>query len=254
MRNVNEGMKECISHYKERYGFGQFCPKAVLFDMDGVIYDSMSNHAVSWHQSMADYGLDMPLSGAYEYEGMRGVETIQLLARQQWQRELDDDEAAAMYAHKSALFAERVQDYPAPVMPGIKELMWQIKADGLKICVVTGSGQHTLLNKLMADFDGLLSRELMVTAFDVEHGKPNPEPYLKGLEKCGVEAREAMVVENAPLGVRAAVAAGCFTIAVNTGPLPDQMLWQEGANMVFPRMTTLSDAWHEVLARLQEAV
>jgi beta-phosphoglucomutase-like phosphatase (HAD superfamily) len=87
----------------------------------------------------------------------------------------------------------------------------------------------------------------MVTAFDVKHGKPAPEPYLKGMEKSGVHPWEAMVVENAPLGVRAAVAAQCFTIAVNTGPLPDEMLANEGANLIFPRMTALSDAWHSIM-------
>jgi hypothetical protein len=69
---------------------------------------------------MKDFGLDMPLSGAYEYEGMRGVETIRLLARRQWQRELSDDEAQRMYRHKSELFA---QCPPAHLMEGIIELM-----------------------------------------------------------------------------------------------------------------------------------
>ena len=240
-------MNKAIKQYLERHGFGQFCPKAVLFDMDGVIYDSMQNHSVSWHDAMADYGLDMSYDGAYQYEGMRGVETIKLLARQQWQRELSDEEAEKMYAHKSALFAERVKNHPANIMPGIKELMRQIKADGLKICVVTGSGQHTLLDKLLGDFEGLLKEELIVTAFDVKHGKPNPEPYQKGMLKCGVEPWETFVVENAPLGVRAAVAAKCFTIAVNTGPLDDDILKREGANLLFPKMTALSDAWRELI-------
>ncbi|MBQ7512418.1 MAG: HAD-IA family hydrolase [Prevotella sp.] len=235
-------MKE-LEQYLQEHGFGQFSPKAVLFDMDGVIYDSMPNHAVSWHDAMADYQLDMPYEGAYQYEGMRGVETIKLLARQQWHRELSDEEAEKMYAHKSALFAERAKEHPARIMPGIQELMRQIKADGLKICVVTGSGQHTLLDRLMNDFNGLLSEELIVTAFDVKHGKPHPEPYIIGTRKCGVEPWQTMVVENAPLGVRAAVAAHCFTIAVNTGPLPDQMLLDEGADQLYPSMTALSDDW-----------
>jgi HAD superfamily hydrolase (TIGR01509 family) len=258
MRNVNEkiemsvvhnGAKPIshysllISHYKEKYGFGQFCPKAVLFDMDGVIYNSMPNHAVSWHQAMSDYGLDMPLDGAYKFEGMRGTETIKQLVREQWHRELDDDEAAKMYAHKSALFAERVKTHPAAIMPGVKELMEQIKADGLKICVVTGSGQHTLLDRLLSDFEGLLTEQLIVTAFDVEHGKPNPEPYLKGMQKCGTQTWESIVVENAPLGVEAAVAAHCFTIAVNTGPLDDKELLDKGADLLFKPMTALSEAW-----------
>ncbi len=236
-------MKEAINRYLAKHGFGQFSPKAVLFDMDGVIYDSMGNHAVSWHDSMEDYGLEMPYEAAYQYEGMRGVETIKTLARQQWNEELSDEKAQEMYAHKSAAFAERVKTHPAPVMPGIKELMQQIKADGLKICVVTGSGQHTLLDKLLSDFKGLLQENLIVTAFDVTHGKPHPEPYQTGMRKCGVQPWETIVVENAPLGVRAAVAAQCFTIAVNTGPLPDESLVQEGADLIFPKMTALSNEW-----------
>ena len=232
------------SHYLESHGFGQFCPEAVLFDMDGVIYDSMPNHSVSWHNSMKDFGIDMPYEGAYQYEGMRGVETIKTLARAQWHRELSDDEAQEMYAHKAALFAKQCQLTPARIMPGIKTLMQYIKDNGWKICVVTGSAQHALLDKLLIDFDGLLREELIVTAFDVKHGKPNPEPYLKGMMKCGVEPWQTIVVENAPLGIRAAVAARCFTIAVNTGPLKDEILLQEGANLIFPRMTDLAEAYH----------
>ena len=64
-----------------------------------------------------------------------------------------------------------------------------------------------------------------------------------GMKKCGVEPWETIVVENAPMGVQAAVAARCMTIAVNTGPLPDQLLADQGANLIFPTMTALSDAW-----------
>ena len=240
-------MKEVIKKYLEKHGFERFCPKAVLFDMDGVIYDSMPNHSVSWHDAMQDFGLDMPYEGAYQYEGMRGVETIKKLARTQWHRELTDEEAQKMYAHKAELFAHHCQLTPANIMPGIKSLMQQIKAEGLKICVVTGSAQHALLDKLLIDFEGLLREELIVTAFDVTHGKPNPEPYLIGIKKCHVEPWETIVVENAPLGVQAAVAARCMTIAVNTGPLPDKQLADKGANLIFPTMQALSDDWCRVM-------
>ena len=238
-------MNKAIKQYLERHGFGQFSPKAVLFDMDGVIYDSMPNHSVSWHDSMKDFGLDMPYEGAYQYEGMRGVETIKTLARAQWNRELSDEEAKKMYAHKAEVFANQCQLTPARIMPGIKTLMQHIKDNGWKICVVTGSAQHALLDKLLIDFEGLLKEELIVTAFDVKHGKPNPEPYLIGMQKCRVEPFQTMVVENAPLGVRAAVAAHCFTVAVNTGPLPDEMLLREGANLIFPQMTALAQSYHQ---------
>ena len=83
----------------------------------------------------------------------------------------------------------------------------------------------------------------MVTAFDVTHGKPAPDPYLKGMQKCGVEPWEAIVVENAPLGVRAATAARCFTIAVNTGPLPDHSLTDVGADLLLPSLYRLCRQW-----------
>lgn len=83
----------------------------------------------------------------------------------------------------------------------------------------------------------------MVTAFDVKKGKPNPEPYLIGLEKGGLKANEAIVVENAPLGVEAGSKAGIFTIAVNTGPLSDNVLWDAGANYLFHSMIEFSEHW-----------
>lgn len=233
-----------IEQYKKKYSFTAFRPKAALFDMDGVLYNSMPNHAYSWHTSMASFGIEMPESDAYKYEGMRGVETIKLMCRQQWGREISDEESQQMYDEKSHIFSTRPT---AKVMEGVMELQRRMMADGLDIVVVTGSGQHSLLEKLVKDFDGLVSPDHIVSSFDVEHGKPNPEPYLKGLAKVDAQPWEAIVVENAPLGVRAAVAAKIFTVAVNTGPLPDKMLADEGANVIFSRMTAFRDKWDSMV-------
>ena len=227
-----------IEKYLEKTHFEHFCPKAVMFDMDGVIYDSMPNHAVSWHRAMEKVGIDMAPEEAYKYEGMRGVETIQLLFRREKQQDISEVQAAEYYKLKSDEFNSCP---PARLMPGIKTLMTKIREAGMKIVVVTGSAQHTLLDKLEYDLNGLVDRRLVVCALDVEHGKPDPEPYLKGLQKAGAEPWEAMVVENAPLGVRAAVAACVFTIAANTGPLPDAMLTSEGADVVYPSISSLAD-------------
>lgn len=240
---------ENIKEYLKKHGFKAFTPKAVLFDMDGVIYDSMPNHAISWHKAMAEYGLDMPLAGAYQYEGMRGVETIKLLTLQQRGKKVSDEEAKIMYAKKSRIYAECPE---AGKMEGTYELMCKIKDMGLKIVVVTGSGQKTLLDRLLNDFHGLITPELLVTAKDVEHGKPNPEPYIAGMKKAGIHPWEGIVVENAPLGVRAGVAAKLFTIAVNTGPLPDNMLIDEGSNILFHRMTDLESAWNSDWIRVTD--
>lgn len=232
-----------ICEYMEKHGFGTFCPKAVLFDMDGVLYDSMPNHAFSWHKAMLSYGLNMRPEEAYTYEGMRGIETIKMLARRQWGRELSDMEAQHMYETKTQVFSTCTT---ALKMEGVETLMHKVKAAGMQIVIVTGSGQKSLIGKLKTEFPDMVSEDKIVTSFDVTHGKPDPEPYLCGMKKAGIRPWEGIVVENAPLGVRAGVAAGIFTIAVNTGPLPEADLAREGANLIFPTMPAFRDAWDEL--------
>ena len=233
-----------IDNYLRKTGFREFMPKAALFDMDGVLYNSLPNHAYSWHTSMASSGIEMSEADAYAHEGMRGVETIKKIVKEQKGIEISDEESQRMYDEKSRIFATRPE---AKVMEGVMELQRKMKADGLKIVVVTGSGQHSLLDKLVHDFEGLIGPGMIVSSFDVKRGKPNPEPYIKGLMKAGVDPWEAIVVENAPLGVRAAQAANIFTVAVNTGPLPDKMLADEGADLIFSRMTDFRDKWEVFL-------
>jgi len=234
-------MNKDIQKYIEKHGFETFCPKAVLFDMDGVLYDSMPLHAVAWQESMAHFGIEMSHADAYATEGQRGVDTIIQMVRQQRGEDISMEKAQEMYNLKSKLF----HSMPAPpVMPGVKELMGKMHAERLTIGVVTGSGQRPLIERVLRDFGMYISRDHIVTAYDVERGKPQPDPYLMGLQKAGgLHPWEAFVVENAPLGVRAGVAARIFTIAVNTSHLPAGVLEQEGADMLADDMPALNQQW-----------
>ena len=88
----------------------------------------------------------------------------------------------------------------------------------------------------------------MITAFDVVKGKPDPEPYNIGLEKGGMlSPNQAIVIENAPLGIESAAAAGIFTIAVNTGLLSDEKLLDAGASLLFHSMTELLQNFPEII-------
>ncbi len=233
--------------YLTRNGFGATCLKAVLFDMDGVLFDSMPNHARSWAQVCREFGLDMTPEEAYLHEGRTGASTINLLARRQWGRDATDEEIRRIYDEKCRLFNACPE---APRMDGAADVLRRVQADGLTIVVVTGSGQRSLIDRLEHNYPGVFHRDLMVTSFDVEHGKPDPEPYLTGLRRAGVQPWEALVVENAPLGVRAGVAAGIFTVAVNTGPIPPKVLADEGADLVLPSMAALGTAWEELRTTL----
>jgi HAD superfamily hydrolase (TIGR01509 family) len=212
--------------------------------MDGVLYNSMPNHAIAWQQSMAQFGILMTADDAYATEGARGIDTIRQMVKKQQGRNIDEAEAQRMYDVKSHIFHSLSE---APIMPGVLDLMHQIQSDGIQIGVVTGSGQRPLIQRILSDFKEYVDEKHITTAYDVKHGKPNPDPYLVGLKKAGdLMPYEAIVVENAPLGVRAGVAAKIFTIAVNTGPLPAQILLDANADLLFPTMKEFSDNWHNL--------
>ena len=212
--------------------------KAALIDMDGVLYDSMPFHARSWHQLFTELGVTTSNPDEYYlYEGMKGADTIGMILKRELNRETTEEERNEIYAHKAELFKSCGE---APMLKGAAEMLNALKDMGLTTVLVTGSAQKSLLENLERDYPGFFSRERMVRALDVKNGKPHPEPYLKGLEKAGVDKSEVIVIENAPLGVRAGKAAGLFTIAVTTGPIPRENFEKEGADLIFPDMPTFA--------------
>lgn len=225
------------------------CPepalKAVLFDMDGVLYDSMPHHAEAWVSVMAKHGYRFTREEAFLHEGRTGEATVRLVCEREGIT-LAEAEIEALCGEKTACF----QALPPPrPIPGVHDLLRKVCSSGLMPMVVTGSGHADLLEGLLREFPDIpFRRERMVTGFDVKYGKPHPEPYLMALEKGELHPREALVVENAPLGVASARAAGLFTIAVNTGPLPASCLADAGASRLFAGMAELADAWEAVRA------
>ena len=235
--------EKAIKNDLEEKGYNKINLKAVLFDMDGVLFDSMKNHAKAWNKAMSIYGMNLSEEEAFMHEGRTGASTINIVCTRERGYNASEEEIKKIYQTKSEIFNSLPKAEP---MPGAYTLLRNIKDSGLQPVLVTGSGQLSLLDNLNHHFPGIFQKEFMVTAFDVKYGKPNPEPYLMGLKKAGIEANEAIVVENAPLGVKAGVAAGIFTIAVNTGPLPDSALLDEGANLLFGSMLELSEKWDSV--------
>lgn len=239
-------MKEIISEYLKYHGFAEFSPKAVLFDMDGVLYDSMPLHAIAWVESMKQFGIHMTSADAYATEGAWGIDTIRTMVKKQKGEDISLDEAQKMYDVKTEIFHTLPT---AAIFPGVRETMQKIKEAGMQIGVVTGSGQRPLIMRLLSDFGDFLDEAHIVTAYDVERGKPNPDPYLAGLQKAGnLKPNEGIVVENAPLGVQAGVAAGIFTVAVNSGPLPDEELTDKGCNLLYHKMTEFCNNFEEIKA------
>jgi len=231
---------DSINKFLQNKQYPSFCPKAVFFDMDGVLFDSMNFHATSWVKAMSDVDIPFTFYEAYMNEGRTANSTIDGVFNKVHGRNATEDEKHQIYRSKTMYF-ESCED--SPIMPYALDLLEKIKAQHLEIFMVTGSGQASLLDNLDNYFPGIFVKEKMVTAFDVKHCKPNPEPYLLALEKSKLNPWEVLVVENAPLGIESSTGAGLFTIGLNTGILDKKVLTDSGADIVFESMHDLFNTW-----------
>ena len=226
------------------FGERKKMPKAVFFDQDGILYNSMPYHAESWAYAMTKHGLPYTPEECYRNEGRTSTGVIKEYFQRIYGKEATPEIIQAIYADKTEHFNEMTGGFPGTI-PGVSDVLHFLYDHGVQCWVVTGSGQHNLIDALNETFDHVFTG--IISSFDVLHGKPDPEPYLKAWSRSGFKKEECMVVENAPLGVRAAKAAELFTCAVNTGPLPDSDLAAEGADRIFPDMYALLE-WLKSLA------
>ena len=210
--------------------------KAYFFDMDGVLFDSMPHHAIAWEQVMKAHGLSFTVHDCYINEGRTGESVIREAMWKAQNRDATPDEIEQIYAEKSAYFHNMGDALP---IPNVLDVLQHIHVHGDQIWVVTGSGQRTLIDSLHAVFPGIFRNDRMITAFDVKHGKPDPEPYLKAWERSGLRKEQCVVIENAPLGICSGKAAGLTVYAVNTGILTREDLSQ--ADRIFDSMVELLD-------------
>ena len=241
-------IQNAIENYFKFTGAKSFNLTTALVDMDGVLYDSMKNHTRAWVKLMKKNGIKCTRDEFYLYEGMTGADIIKMKFKNGAGKNITDDEAAALYKVKSRYFSELGEP---DVIEGTLPLLTSLKQAGVKCVLVTGSGQQSIFDRIDTDYPEVF--EARITSADIKRGKPNPEPYLKGMALAGAKGNECIVIENAPLGVQAGHAAGCFTVGVTTGPITEKELYKAGADLVFKTMADFSDALPQLLAVLGSA-
>ena len=216
--------------------------------MDGTLFDSMPHHAQAWDEIARRHFLSFTPEECYREEGRTGLDILEELFRREQLKgnptEIDSLSHQEQIQRIQSIYKEKSDLFHAlgPVLPikGAYELLRYLQSlPHTQIWIVTGSAQQTLFDQLNTAFPGIFSRERMITAHDVRHGKPSPEPYLTAWQRTQLPKTDCCVIENAPLGVRSAKAAGLFTYAVNTGNLPISNLQNEGADCIVPDMKQL---------------
>lgn len=182
----------------------------VLFDMDGVIVDSMYAHARCWIQVFEEHGVHLDAIDILKREGMSGLESIADIFIDKGFPLPPDTILKNLQKKKLSLFS----NYPIEIFPQIYTIFPFLKSKGKNIGIVTGSFRY-LVEQLMPQ-QLLQHVDVIISVDDVKRGKPYPDPYVKALEKLDASNDSTIVIENAPMGIQAAKAAGLYCVAITT--------------------------------------
>ncbi len=199
-------------------------PSALLLDMDGVVVDSMALHAAAWKQVLGEHGLVLDDIDIFRREGMSGRQSVEDIFIEHGVPFPGDTAYNLLEEKKHTLFERNhVSLYPL-----VTDMIAWARDERILTALVTGSPRRSVEHVVPA---GVLSLfDAVITAGDVTRGKPDPEPYLKGMRALGVSAVGALAVENAPMGIRSAKSAGVVCFALET-TLPARFL--TGADRIF---------------------
>lgn len=184
--------------------------EGVIFDLDGVLVNSMPTHCQAWKTAFAKIaGLEISERDIYLLEGMRGMDLVAKIFDQNnfSNRSLEHK----VHDEKSKIFKKIRSSKP---FEGVKGMIDDIKYSK---AVVSGSTRNDVETILEEAF-GKETFDVIITADDIKKGKPDPRAFLEALKKMKIKPKDLVIIENAPLGIRAANNAGisCYAVLNNT--------------------------------------
>lgn len=205
---------------------------AVLFDLDGVLIDSPAIHAWAWAEMFRPYGIELPPERLHREEG-RKSEVIAEGILVEFGLSIPEPDLTILLNKKRAIYRNAS---PKGMRSDSSEAVRGLKRLGVKVGLVSGSALENVTGILTPEEVGLF--DVLVTAEAYTHGKPDPEPYLTGCHRLGVEPALTAAVENAPLGISSARQAGLFVVGVTTTLSEAELA---GADRLLPDLTGLID-------------
>ena len=188
--------------------------EALIFDMDGVLIDSMHLHALAWKTAFMEAGISIDERDIFALEGENDIGIVKRVLGMSGNDPTEMETrlstvSATVPARKHQLFDRN----SVTVFDGVDEMLRQIK-DKFMLAVVSGSDSRIVEIMMEKYFPGIF--DVIVSGDDTENGKPAPDPYNKAVEMLGVRKDNCIVVENAILGVESAKNAGIFTVGLPT--------------------------------------
>lgn len=182
--------------------------KAVIFDFDGVIGDTMKDNCIAWQKAFKPYGFQLDASEYYRLEGMGRFQIAQhFIDKYNLDASIKNDVVEAKEHNYKTDNTFKIYDHVLSIFAFLKQ-------KGISTAIVTGASKERITEHLDS---GIASQvTTLVTADDVTHTKPHPEPYVKAVTKLNLDPENCIVVENAILGIESAKAANCKCFALET--------------------------------------
>lgn len=209
--------------------------QAILFDFDGVIIRSMEDHYECWRRALEEYDIAMIPEELYLMEG-NGVEEIASQFTRKFNLPYDE---APKIVQKKRLYYDQIKKIE--FYPNLIDLLQWVQSKDMDVALVTGGDRDRVIDTL-SDFGLLDYFKVIVTANDVRFTKPAAEPYLSAAAQLEVEPENCVVIENAPLGIQSAKAAGMRCIAITSTLSP----------MYLKQADVVTDNLEEALKALQK--
>ena len=189
----------------------------MLFDLDGVLIDSCEVHVRSWIEVFRPYGVELEPEWLNLQEGRRSMEIARAIVAEHNLR-IDEAELSQLIERKRAFYRAHA---PHGMRPDARIAVEELKNRGYAVGLVSGSVRDNMSSVLETKEQELF--DVLITAEDYSRGKPDPEPYLIACQRLGLEPQSCIAVENAPLGIDSAKAAGMRVVALTSTLTEDKL-------------------------------
>lgn len=189
--------------------------KGLIFDMDGTVIDSNKHGFDAWTKAFEPFEVTFKYEDYVKELGAKGEEIVKKHVV------VSDEEASKIVENKNKFFKENVETKGLESMQFIQPILDQAREMELKLALATGS-KRDKLNLIFKHVDLRHYFDDIITADEVNNGKPDPEIFLKAAEKLGLEPGEIIVWEDAELGVKAAKNAHMKCVCITTTQMGDR--------------------------------